>query len=276
MAAFARLSAWLTLSRALPSTPMARYSILSTWPREALEFINALEGAARALRTARRGLSGAYGLTVAEWRMLRALRSPRKSTAASASARMRQERSVAELARRLRISRQAAHRTAARLARAGLLRCVPRGGDRRLRLASLTPDGERSLEHLESTMRTLLLEVTNDISPHRLEPLTDALTRLSDRLRSCPSVCRASLRGRGRAAVHAKPVNQVDDFSQGSTGAGQRGRCARRARLPGRVPLLGRRLKRASHDRDVRVRWPRAESATRARQAQKNPLRSAI
>jgi len=195
MAAFARLSAWLTLSRALPSTPMARYSILSTWPREALEFINALEGAARALRTARRGLSGAYGLTVAEWRMLRALRSPRKSTAASASARMRQERSVAELARRLRISRQAAHRTAARLARAGLLRCVPRGGDRRLRLASLTPDGERSLEHLESTMRTLLLEVTNDISPHRLEPLTDALTRLSDRLWSCPSVCRASLRG---------------------------------------------------------------------------------
>ena len=125
---------------------MARYSILSTWPREALEFANALERAARALRTARRGLSGAYGLTVAEWQMLRALRSPRKSTAASAGAGMRQERSVAELARRLRISRQAAHRTAARLERAGLLRCVPRGGDRRLRLASLTPDGEHSLE----------------------------------------------------------------------------------------------------------------------------------
>jgi len=63
---------------------MARYSILSTWPREALEFTNALERAARALRTARRGLSGAYGLTVAEWRMLRALRSPRKSIAACA------------------------------------------------------------------------------------------------------------------------------------------------------------------------------------------------
>ena len=205
VAAFARLSAWLTLSRALPSTPMARYSILSPWPREALEFTNALERAARALRTARRGLSGAYGLTVAEWQMLRALRSPRKSTAASAGAGMRQERSVAELARRLRISRQAAHRTAARLERAGLLRCVPRGGDRRLRLASLTPDGEHSLERLESTMRRLLLEMTNDISPHWLEPLTDVLTRLSDRLRSCPSVCRASPPG----AEGGRPSTQI-------------------------------------------------------------------
>ena len=193
---------------------MARYSVLSTWPREALEFTNALERAARALRTARRGLSGAYGLTVAEWRMLRALRSPR---------------SVAELARRLRISRQAAHRTAARLERAGLLRCVPRGGDRRLRLASLTPDGERSLERLESTMRTLLLEMTNDISSHWLEPLTDALTRLSDRLRSCPSVFRASRRGRRAGGRPRKPVNQVDDFSQGST----RDRAARATRQPG-------------------------------------------
>jgi DNA-binding MarR family transcriptional regulator len=48
--------------------------------------------------------------------------------------------SVAELARRLRISRQAAHRTATGLELAGLLRYVPRRGDRRLRLASLTTD----------------------------------------------------------------------------------------------------------------------------------------
>jgi DNA-binding MarR family transcriptional regulator len=194
---------------------MARYSILSTRPREALEFTNALERAARALRTARRGLSGAYGLTVAEWWMLRALRPPRESTAASAGAGMCQERSLAELARRLRISRQAAHRTAARLERAGLLRCVQRGGDRRLRLASLTPDGEHSLERLESTMHKLLLEMTNDISPHWLEPLTNALTRLSDRLRSCPTVCRASLQGRRAGGRPRKPVNHVDEFSAG-------------------------------------------------------------
>ena len=200
---------------------MVCYSLLSPCAREALEFTNALERAGRALRIARRGLSCAYGLTVAEWRMLRALRSPRNSTG-RARADIGQERSVAELARRLRISRQAAHRTAARLERAGLLRCVPHGGDRRLRLASLTPDGEHSLERLESTMRTLLLEMTNNISPYWLEPLTDALTRLSDRLRSCPSVLRASRRGRRAGGRPRKSVNQVDEiFCRGNPGQGR-------------------------------------------------------
>ena len=114
---------------------------------------------------------------------------------------------VAELARRMRISRQAAHRTATGLERAGLLRYAKRGGDRRLRLASLTPDGERSLERLESTMRTLLLEMTNSISSYWLEPLTDALTRLSDRLRCCPSVLRASRLGR-RAGGRPRKIRQ--------------------------------------------------------------------
>jgi DNA-binding MarR family transcriptional regulator len=93
------------------------------------------------------------------------------------------------------------------LERAGLLRYVSRGGDRRLRLASLTPDGARSLERVESTMRRLLLEMTNNISPHRLEPLTDVLTRLSERLRSCPSILRASRRGR-RAGGRPRKVGQ--------------------------------------------------------------------
>jgi DNA-binding MarR family transcriptional regulator len=185
---------------------MARYSLLSPCPREALEFTNALERAGRALRVARRGLSCAYGLTVAEWRMLRALRPPRNSTG-RAGANIGQERSVAELARRLRISRQAAHRTATGLELAGLLRYVPHGDDRRLRLASLTPAGERSLERLESTLRTLLLEMTSNMSPYWLEPLTDALTRLSGRLRSCSSVLRASRRGRRTGGRPRKPVN---------------------------------------------------------------------
>jgi len=186
---------------------MARNSLLSPWPREALEFTNALESAGRALRVARRGLSGAYGLTVAEWRMLRALRPPRNTTGRCAGVVVGQERSVAELARRMRISRQAAHRTATGLERVGLLRYAKRGGDRRLRLASLTPDGERSLERLESTMRTLLLEMTNGISPYWLEPLIAALTRLSDRLRCCPSVLRASRRGR-RAGGRPPKIRQ--------------------------------------------------------------------
>ena len=186
---------------------MVRNSLLSPWPREALAFTNALESAGRALRVARRGLSGAYGLTVAEWRMLSALRPPRNTTGRCAGVGVGQERSVAELARRMRISRQAAHRTATGLERVGLLRYAKRGGDRRLRLAYLTPDGERSLERLESTMRTLLLEMTNGISPYWLEPLTDALTRLSDRLRCCPSVLRASRRGR-RAGGRPHKIRQ--------------------------------------------------------------------
>ena len=178
-----------------PLTRRPRYSPLSPWPREALAFINALERAGRALRVARRGLSAAYGLTVAEWRMLRALRPPQHWSGSCAGADTHRERSVAALARRLRISRQAAHRTATGLERAGLLRYVSRGGDSRLRLASLSPDGERSLERLESTMRKLLLEMTNDIYPYRLEPLADALTRLSERLWSCPLISAESRSG---------------------------------------------------------------------------------
>ena len=178
-----------------PITRRARYSPLSPWPREALAFINALERAGRALRVARRGLSGAYGLTVAEWRMLRALRPPQHWSGSCAGPVTHRERSVAALARRLRISRQAAHRTATGLERVGLLRYVWGGGDRRLRLASLTPDGTRSLERVESTMRRLLLEMTNNISPHTLEPLTDVLTRLSGRLRSCPLISAESCSG---------------------------------------------------------------------------------
>lgn len=112
--------------------------------------------------------------------------------------------------RALRIARQAARRTAISLERAGLLRHVPHGGDRRLRLASLTPEGERSLQRLDSTMRRLLLEMTNNISPYRLAPLTEALTRLSERLQSCPSVVRASRRGPRSGGRPRKPVNQVD------------------------------------------------------------------
>ncbi len=67
-------------------------------------------------------------------------------------------------------------------------------------MASLTAVGERSLGALESAMRALFLEVTNDVTPQTLEILIDALTRLSHRLRSCCAVLQASnrrhLRGR--------------------------------------------------------------------------------
>jgi DNA-binding MarR family transcriptional regulator len=158
---------------------MARQSLLSPWPREALQFAGALERAGRWLLATRRGMCTGYGLTVPEWRMLRAIRQGKT------------EPSIAELARRMRIKRQSAHRTVVGLQRSGWLRLAPRTADRRMLVASLTTAGERSLEGLESTMRALLLEMTNDLAPHTLEIMIDALTRMSRRLRSCRSILQA-------------------------------------------------------------------------------------
>ena len=92
---------------------------------------------------------------------------------------------------------------------------------------------------MESTTRRLLLEMTNDISPHWLELLTDALTRLSDRLRSCPSVCRASLgvrRAGGRPRQNLS--TRLTTFLQGALRAGQQGRFARRSQTESRSTTL--------------------------------------
>jgi DNA-binding MarR family transcriptional regulator len=174
----------LSPSAAVP--PMARYSLLNPWPREALQFAAALERAGRWLLAARRGLSASYGLTVAEWRMLRAIR---ESSA---------EPSIAALARRLDVTRQTAQRTAVGLQESGWLRLGPRNTDRRILVASLTAAGEAWLAELESTMRALLLEMTNDLSPQTLEIMSDALARLARRLRSCRSILRASNPGHRR------------------------------------------------------------------------------
>jgi DNA-binding MarR family transcriptional regulator len=155
----------------------ARYSVRSPWPREALQFVDAVERGSRWVRAARRRVSGAYGLSVAQWRLLKALRQENDSSRGP---------SVAQLARRLAVKRQTAHRTAVELQRSGLLQLAPRSTDRRTLVATLTPTGERSLQVLESTIRALLLEVTNDLSPNVLDITTDALTRMSTRLRSLP------------------------------------------------------------------------------------------
>ena len=111
------------------------------------------------------------------------------------------ESSIAELARRTGMTRQNAHRTASVLQRSGWLRLAPRNTDRRLLVVSLTAAGDRWLAALDSAMRDLLLEMTNDLSPHRLELMTDALVRISRRLQACRSLIAASRRRRHR--VHA-------------------------------------------------------------------------
>jgi hypothetical protein len=118
VAVFTRLSAWLTIlprctlgptttSHRVPlrlagadasaarnccGSPPARYSVRSPWPREALQFVDAVERGSRWVRAARRRVSGAYGLSVAQWRLLKALRQENDSSRGP---------SVAQLARRL-------------------------------------------------------------------------------------------------------------------------------------------------------------------------------
>jgi DNA-binding MarR family transcriptional regulator len=171
----------------------------SPWPREALHFTAALERAGRSLITARRGLGASFGLTVTEWRLLKAIgRKPGQV-------------SVAELGRRTGMTRQNAHRAASELQRAGWLRLAPQPGDRRVRIVCLTAAGERWLASLDSCTRDVLLEMTNDIPPQELELMSDILIRISAWLQSCRSIVEAARRQRRRQPCRRKLVIFDDD-----------------------------------------------------------------
>jgi hypothetical protein len=69
-----------------------KFRLFTAWPQEALDLPVAIERAARMIRATRRGIAGAAGLTLANWRLLALVhRAP--------------ARSPAQLARRLRVSR---------------------------------------------------------------------------------------------------------------------------------------------------------------------------
>jgi DNA-binding MarR family transcriptional regulator len=92
--------------------------------------------------------------------------------------------SVAKLARRLRVARQSAHKATRELRRQGLVNIVPALASRRSLRIILTPQGAELLGTLESAMRLLLLEVTNDLSPQALEAATSLLDGMAKRLRT--------------------------------------------------------------------------------------------
>jgi DNA-binding MarR family transcriptional regulator len=126
---------------------MALRSRLHRHPREVLEFVAALERAGRAVRMARRGVSARAGLTIAEWRMLRAVQAScgKPSVFLVVMGSARAAPSISSLAQRLGTTRQTAHRTVATLCAAKLVQIEIRGGDRRRRAVWLTSLGERSL-----------------------------------------------------------------------------------------------------------------------------------
>ena len=100
--------------------------------------------------------------------------------------------SVADIASRLRLSRQATHRLAVSLELAGWVRLASNTADCRTLQLSLTPLGRRTLPHADATLTRLLLEVTNDISVQTLRLTTATLQRLSECLRACQQALRPS------------------------------------------------------------------------------------
>ena len=70
---------------------------------------------------------------------------------------------------------------------------------------------------------------------------------------------------RGRKDVHTNSSTKLTTFSQGHPAQGTKGDALATMHWLGRVPLPGRSHGRTSHERDVRVRWPRGEAAAGAR-----------
>lgn len=151
-----------------------RFQLLSPWPDEAMQFAGAVERAGRLILAARRGLSAALSLTVPTWRLLKAV------------SQSRGDLSVAGAARRLRLARQTMRAIALDLRRKGWLELNRCPVDRRIWRLALTPEGTRILAQLETVMRVLLLEMTNDISLESLEVTTELLNRMFRRPERAP------------------------------------------------------------------------------------------
>lgn len=154
----------------------APFQLLSPYPQEAIAFVTAVERAGRLVMAARHGLAAAHGLTVPAWRLLTVISRSRSCT------------SLARIARRLRISRQAVREMACDLRERGLL-TMPRGpASRKDTQLMLTPEGHRSMAQLDETMRFLLLEMTNEVPLETLAAAAALLNGFSARLRRCETI----------------------------------------------------------------------------------------
>jgi DNA-binding MarR family transcriptional regulator len=153
-------------------------SLLSPFPREALEFTTAVERAGRLILAARRGLGKAHGLSVAAWRLLEVVR------------RSHGRMSIAIAARRLGVSRQAVREAANALGARHLLAVVPDPANRKELLLLTTPKGGLARAELSEVMATFLLEMTNDLRREEMIAATGLLNRLAWRIRRCETVLR--------------------------------------------------------------------------------------
>lgn len=155
-----------------------KFQLLSPWRREARAFAVAVERAGRFLRRARRGLAKARGVSLEEWRLLKVVSDTRD------------HRSMARMARRLGISRQAVQFMSMRLQHRGWLATAPGPVNRKNRCLLLTVTGARLFAELDKTMDALRLEVSSEIPRETLSATTTLLDRLSSRLRRCEILTR--------------------------------------------------------------------------------------
>ena len=210
---------------------MARYSLLSPCPHEALGFTNALERAGRAVRVARRGLSGAYGLTVAEWRMLRALRPPRNSTGPQCrrgrgpgTERRRARAPHAHLAPGRAPDRDRPRARGSAAVREARWRSPPAPGvphSRRRALAGTAGIDNAHAAARDDQQHFPLLARAPD---RGIDPVVGPAAVLPVR----PS--RVPPRAEGGRTSTQNPSTRLTTFLRGAPGAGQRGRCARRSK----------------------------------------------
>jgi DNA-binding MarR family transcriptional regulator len=166
-----------------------RFYLLSPWPHEALEFAKVLERAGRALIAARRGVSLSFGVTTSGWRVLKTISESNVGL------------STAEIARRLRLTRQTTHGIVRDLVSHGLVVTQRHATDRRVCTLALTAEATETLTLVESQMQRLLLEVTRDLPHKTLAVLTADLARMTGRISRCRSIVEKRVRSGVRAVV---------------------------------------------------------------------------
>ena len=137
---------------------------------DAWQLAQEVHSAASILASGRSAICKQVGLTPERWRALAAIvRSPYVL-------------SVSDLARRLRLTRQSAHRLALGLARAGWIRYLPNSSDRRLLQLEITASGKRVLDEAELRFTTWLSVMTYDLSERELRQMVSAVRCVRERI----------------------------------------------------------------------------------------------
>ena len=155
--------------------PTAFQQHLVRWRGEAEYLLNEIRYTAAALDLARATLARRDG----RWGF--AGGNPRRQAALKALSRRSVCRTIPELARELRCSRQAAHRLTIKLARRGLVSVEPIRPGSRVLYIDLTTAGKRALEDAEASADVCLDAIGDGLDIREMRALSTALRRIRER-----------------------------------------------------------------------------------------------